>query len=202
MEFFLLELFSIYWVCFTWCLRNYWFYIVDVREPFSPKLLSIFSPGDYHSFIGDFTVSKDDTKVYISCGYTESGESSNTDDWLSIIDLNSAHYSIPDDTYGDNYYIPLKIFSNQPVNLKIKVSSSNEDFVTIGDYDHTLSYEEYHNKIIKIPLISEQGKRHGYNADITISFTHNNKTIIRVIHISLIDSDISFDYGYTVPLPE
>ena len=77
--------------------------------------------------------------------------------------------------------IKLKIHTNDEVILSVNVTKDNNNIISIGNYSSELTFNDYYNQIVSIPISSVLDARG--KTVITVSLAEGEKTIIRTFYL-------------------
>ena len=143
---------------------------IDISNPIAPKLLPNYRLP--FSYIFNLAISSDNTKAYVSGDFGSE---------LQIIDLTIDTLHIPRNFITKN--IELSIYAGSEIILDLAVSSDRNDIVTIGSYDHQLTYNEYNNQVINIPITSLTDKTG--QTIVTVSLSTATQTVTRTLYLTV-----------------
>jgi hypothetical protein len=117
------------------------------------------------------TLSADNPKIYVA----------NYIGGVQIFDTTVDTFHIARDFGTDN--IELRIFADPAESLTLEVTADRTDIITVGSYDTDLTYAEYHDTIVNIPIESIVGQ---YGQTIlTVRLTYGTRTVTRTVYVSV-----------------
>ena len=142
---------------------------VDISNPSTPKLLDNYPLSFFPSHL---TLSSDNTKAYVAGGFGSE---------LQIIDLTIDTLHIAKNFMTSN--IALSIYAGDEITLNVAVPSDRNEIVTIGSYDNQLTYDEYNNQVVNIPISSITDKTG--QTIVTVSLSTATQTVTRTLYLTV-----------------
>lgn len=117
------------------------------------------------------TLSEDGSKAYVA----------DNDAGLQIIDVTVDILYLPQNFIDDT--IELNIYTKGEISIAVDVSANRDDIVVVGAYDTELTYAEYHNQIVHIPISSIVDKTG--QTIITIALSNGTKVVTRTLYLNV-----------------